>query len=193
MLNRLVPALCFFAGSLGILHAQARYTATRAGDLQVGGDFVVANSDYETSDFKGAGIYATLDLTSHFGAEVDFHDIGSSQGTDEYERTYEIGGRYFRSYGRFSPYVKALYGRGVFNFTQYATGSGYYFTEANLAYNEFVGGAGVDIRIRPYLNARVDYEYQDWHSFPPNGLTPQLLSVGAAYHFGGGLRRGKHY
>jgi hypothetical protein len=33
------------------------------------------------------------------------------------------------------------------------------------------------------LNARVDYEYQRWISFPPNGLSPWIVSIGAAYRF----------
>ena len=102
-----------------------------------------------------------------------------------YERTYEIGPRYVRDYGRFSPYVKAMYGRGVFNFPPQ--------NAANLAYNMFAGGAGVDYRVLPYLNVRFDYEYQDWSSFPPTGLKPQLFTIGAAYHFPGHLRRAEHY
>ena len=70
-----------------------------------------------------------------------------------------------------------MYGRGVFNFTQNGT------TTANLAYNMFVGGVGLDYKIIPSLNARADFEYQDWLSFPPNGLTPNVLTIGLAYHF----------
>ncbi len=32
---------------------------------------------------------------------------------------------------------------------------------------------------------RGDYEYQKWTSFPNGGLTPQLVTIGAAYHFTG--------
>jgi hypothetical protein len=30
---------------------------------------------------------------------------------------------------------------------------------------------------------RVDYEYQRWLSFPPNGLSPWILGIGVAYRF----------
>jgi opacity protein-like surface antigen len=54
---------------------------------------------------------------------------------------------------------------------------------ANLAYNIFAIGAGVDYHVLPGLNVRAEYEYQQWLSFPPNGLTPKIFSVGAAYRF----------
>lgn len=168
------------------LFGQATTTASRRFDLQAGGQFVFSKSDYYAQLLKGAGVYATVDFTYHFGAEIDFRQVNSPIDSG-YERTYEAGARYHRTYGRFSPYVKAMYGRGVFNFVQGST------VLANLAYNEFVGGAGTDIRILPYLNVRADYEYQTWRGFPQNGLTPQLFSIGAAYHFPGTLKRGRHF
>ena len=68
-----------------------------------------------------------------------------------------------------------MIGRGVFNYPAYY--------HANLAYNMYAPGAGVDVRIKSYLNVRGDFEYQQWPSFPPNGLSPAVLSIGAAYHF----------
>ena len=178
MLKRFLFALALSATALLCAHdarSQAVYTASRAGDLQVGVDGVLVNSDYETKDFRGAGFYSTFDFKPHFGAEIDFRQANSSQGTGEYERTYEVGARYLRHYGRFTPYIKAMYGRGVFNFSYTiispTTGAVSYGLAANLAYNEFVGGVGVDIAVARFLNVRADFEYQDWLSFPPNGLT----------------------
>ena len=165
---------------------QATTTASRQFDLQAGGGFVYDRSDYYTKPFHGYGIYSTLDFTPHFGAEVDFRQA-DSQVDKGYERTYEFGGRYHRNYRRFSPYVKALYGRGVFNYVYNGT------VVANLAYNEYALGGGVDYRLLSYLNVRADYEHQSWLNFPPNGLTPQLVTVGVAYHFPGGLKRGQRF
>lgn len=184
MLNRLVLASCLFGFTLPALLGQATSTASRRADLQVGGGFVIADSDYEVNKVKGATIYTTLDLTSHLGGELVFHQVNSSSGDSMYERTYEIGPRYFRTYGVVSPYIKAMYGRGVFNFPKGV---------ANLAYNMFAGGAGIDVRVLPYLNVRADFEYQDWLSFPPLGLHPKLYTIGIAYHFPGERRRGQHY
>ena len=175
---------CFFVVGCSVLQAQAIPTASRRADLQVGVGFTAGKSDYSPNDYKGGAVYATLDFTGHLGAEFVIHQIDSPDNDSAYERTYELGGRYFRTYGRFSPYVKAMYGRGVFNFP---------LNTANLAYNIYTGGAGTDVRILPYLNVRADYEYQTWLSFPPNGLNPQIVTFGVAYHFPGGLRRGEHY
>lgn len=167
-----------------MLLAQSLPTARRAADLQVGGGFVIDKSDYLTTNLKGFAFYTTLDLTRHWGGEFVIHQAYSGTGDQAYHRTYELGPRYHRDYGRFAPYVKAMYGRGVFN---YPNGV------ANLAYNMFALGAGLDFKVKSYLNVRADYEYQDWLSFPPNGLHPQLITFGVAYHFPGDLRRGKHW
>ena len=180
----LVLANCLLIASTSVLTAQSVATAKRRADLQVGIGFDIASSDYIANKIKGFSFYTTLDLTNHFGGEFVIHQVNSNTGDQLYERTYEIGPRYHRTYGRFSPYIKAMYGRGVFNFPN---------SVANLAYNMFAIGAGTDVRVTRYLNVRGDYEYQDWRSFPPNGLTPQVVTIGVAYHFPGGLKRGLHW
>ena len=93
---------------------EATATATRSLDFKVGGGFTNLNSDYLPSRFNGGAVYADLDFYfRHFGAEAEFHFAKDSSGSDQYEKTYEIGGRYFRTYGRFVPYAKVLWGRGV--------------------------------------------------------------------------------
>jgi len=179
-----VIASCLFGVFLPALLGQATSTASRRADLQIGVGFVGDQSDYYPQLLKGAAFYTTLDFTNHLGGEFVIHQANSPVGDSLYERTYEIGPRYFRNYGRYSPYLKAMYGRGVFNFPNGV---------ANLAYNMFAGGAGVDIHVLDYLNVRLDYEYQDWGSFPPRGLTPQVYTFGVAYHFPGYLRRSRHY
>jgi len=186
LLNRIVMASCLFGFAVPALMGQASATASRRADFQVGVGFVVNNADYPYAPqtLKGLAVYSTLDLSSHLGAELVFHQANSGSGDSLYQRTYEIGPRYFRTYGLFSPYVKAMYGRGVFNFPRNA---------ANLAYNLFAGGAGVDIRVLRSLNLRGDYEFQDWMGFPATGLKPQLFTFGVAYHFPADMRKGKHY
>jgi hypothetical protein len=172
------------AGGACIAHAQALPTASRLADAQVGGLYVNADSDYSRSRFNGYGIYGDLDFHHGFGAEAEFHFVGDGDpNTNVYERTYEIGARYSRHYGRYQPYAKLMIGRGVFNYS---------FNVANLAYNIGAIGIGSDIRVKRHFNVRVDYEYQKWLSFPEQGtpgltnnnsLSPTLLSAGAAYHF----------
>ena len=176
-------ALSIFASACGSALGQAIPTASRAGDLQVGLGYTNANADYSyvTDRIGGLNFYTDFDLREHLGVEVDFHQL-EDPGSDVYERTYELGGRYVRHYGRFGPYARAMYGRGVLNFPR---------NVANLAYNLLAGGIGVDVAVDPRVNVRADFEYQDWLSAPGAGLnlTPSLLTVGVAYHFGGGRPR----
>ncbi len=184
MIKRLAIACFLLGGSVTALTAQAVSTASRRADLQIGVGFVGVNSDYAPDNFRGFALYTTYDVTNCWGGEFVFHQANSPYGDKLYERTYEIGPRFHRTYGRLSPYVKAMYGRGVFNFP---------LDVANLAYNLFAVGLGSDIRVLPYLNVRIDYEYQRWINFPPTGLGPQILTVGMAYHFPGSLKRSRHY
>jgi opacity protein-like surface antigen len=200
-LKKALLILALVAANACAAFAQSDSTISRAGDLQLGGGFSSIKPDYGTKTLSGFNIYATFDFKSWLGIEADFHHASEHDSSLLYERTYEIGPRFFRRYGRFTPYAKALIGRGVFNYPPRCldkttfqvtsctspnvdpdtTGSA-----ANLAYNMFALGGGVDVRIAPRINARADYEYQDWSSFTPNGLSPQVYSFGVAYHFGGG-------
>jgi opacity protein-like surface antigen len=166
-------ALLTFSSSA---HAQASAaTASRKADLQVGGYFVIVpKPDYTDHTFYGGGAYATYDFMRNFGVEASYRQANTSSDEKTYERTYEIGGRYVRHYGRLNPYVRASYGRGVFNFPE---------NQGNFAYNLFSFGGGVDVRAMKHINVRGDYEYQHWMNFLQSGLSPQVISIGAAYHF----------
>lgn len=165
------------------LFAQVQPAAKKKADLQIGTSFDLAGPDYGTNKLYGFGFYTTADFRSHLGVEEDFHqlyDPDSHAGI--YERTYEIGPRYFWRFGRFEPYVKVLAGRGVFNFPpdpRHPSNG----PAANLAYTIWTGGFGTDYRLRPSINIRADYEFQQWIGLPPNGLTPRVFSLGIAYHF----------
>lgn len=183
-MRTLVVLFLFFAGS-SLAYSQARATASRIADGQIGFNYINANSDYARSRFNGYGIYGDLDFHRGFGVEAEYRFINDGDPfpqTNVYQRTYQIGARYSRHYGRYQPYAKLLVGRGVQN---------YPYDVANLAYNIGTLGAGSDIRVTRHFNARVDYEYQHWFSFSRTGtpgtrndsLTPTHLSAGIAYHF----------
>ena len=161
---------------------QASYTATRAGDLQVGAGVSFGSSNYDSPRLGGTGeslrgvdLYSTFDFRPHIGIEANFRQVKPSYGADVYERTYEIGGRYVYPISRLNPYVKLMYGRGVFNYPN---------NIANLAYNLYSVGAGADFRLLRNVNLRVDYEHGHWFRFPLGALTPNVGTIGAAYHFG---------
>lgn len=170
-------------GCGNVLFAQARPTASKAGDLQVGGLFSLASPDYGPNVLHGFGAYATFDIRYHWGIEGSFHQLNGPNGLENiYERTYEVGPRYVLHFGPWAPYGKLVIGRGVFQFPpdpRHPQNG----PAANLAYTIWGGGFGTDYHLTHSLNLRLDYELQQWHSFPPNGLSPRVLSFGLAYHF----------
>ena len=172
MIARLAIALLL--GGSSLLHAQAVPTASRAGDLQVGAGFTIAKPGYGQQSFQGFTAYADFDLRSHLGIEAEFHQFSSATGDQSYQRTYLLGGRYFRPCGPLVPYVKVMFGRGDFN---------YPFGATDLAYNLFAAGVGADYTLRPSLSLRGEFEMQRWSGFSSPGLNPQLVTLGIAYHF----------
>ncbi|HKO20006.1 MAG TPA: hypothetical protein VJU82_14070 [Acidobacteriaceae bacterium] len=167
---------CVILGSFQRLPAQGLPTATRAGDLQIGGGFTFARSAYNFTPLHlvGESVYATFDMRHRWGGEFDFHNVKPTEDSTVYERTYEIGPRVFVLRDPFKPYAKVMYGRGVYNFSQ---------SRANIAYNIYTIGGGIDISVRRSLNVRADYEYQNWAGFPLGTLHPSVVTIGAAYHF----------
>ena len=174
----LIERLAFglLLGGASGLFAQATPTASRAADLQIGAGYTIAKPDYTQQTFQGFTAYGDFDFNLHLGIEAEFHQVGSTTGDQMYQRTYEIGGRYFRTCGPLVPYAKAMIGRGDFN---------YPYGLADLSYNMFAVGGGADFKLGPYLRLRGEYEFQKWRSFPNGGLTPQLVTIGIAYHFAG--------
>ena len=159
------------------LTAQAQRTvatARRNAALQVGGGFALASPDYTQFRFRGGSLYATLDFSPHLGVEFMFHQVNTPASDGIYERTYELGPRYVWHFRGVEPFVKASYGRGVFNYPD---------NVANLAYNMFTVTGGADIRLQRHVYARAEFEAQRWLDFPPNGLSPKVVTVGAAYRF----------
>ena len=171
-----------------LLMSQAMPTATRRLDMQVGGLFSIANpgiaSDatirYGQMNFKGGGLYTTIDPANHLGVELSVRQVFGIEGV--HERTYELGPRLYLTHGRFMPYGKILFGRAVFNFPN---------DMANQAFTEGALGGGLDYRVSSVFYLRADYEYQRWLGFGtqvsafPGSLSPSVASFGVAYHFGG--------
>ena len=158
------------------LLGQGLPTATRAGDLQIGGGFTFARSGYNFTPIHliGESFYTTFDMRHHWGGEFDFHNVKATEDSTIYERTYEIGPRVFLNRGALAPYAKVMYGRGVYNFPRGL---------ANIAYNIYTFGGGADLAVKRSLNVRLDYEYQNWAGFPLGTLHPSVVTLGVAYHF----------
>lgn len=92
------------------LKAQAKPTATRALDVQLGGMFDVANPDYGNGNVRGFGMYGTFDWRRHLGIEVSVRSLLDGNNSRNLRlRSFEIGPRYVLHAGAWSPYAKVLY------------------------------------------------------------------------------------
>ena len=124
-------------------------------------------------NFKGGGLYTTIDPANHLGVELSVRQVFGIEGV--HERTYELGPRLYLTHGRFMPYGKVLFGRAVFNFPN---------DMANQAFTEGALGGGLDYRVSSVFYLRADYEYQRWLGFGtqvsafPGSLSPVSPRLG---------------
>lgn len=171
-------------------HAQALYTASRAGDLQFGGNFSFAASHYLPVDtqgspaplsdltrqvhLRGGGAYTSFDMRHHVGVELDFLRLGATDDTST-QTSFEAAGRYilFRGFHTV-PYLRAGFGHGWYGYPQ---------NLATVGYNLYGLGGGLDYHLTHSFNVRAAYEYQSWLGVPLKNPQPQVVSVGLAYRF----------
>ena len=152
--------------------SQAIPTASRAADVQVGIGYSAARPDYVHRTFAGYAGYADLDLRPHIGAEVEFHSIFDTAGSQLAERSYELGLRYRTTYRRLVPYAKGMFGLGRL---KYPGGL------ATLDYPLLAPGIGADFAVSAHIHLRGEYEYQHWTGFNKGGLHPQIVTFAVAY------------
>ena len=180
---------CIFAVSIAALmlastssaHAQAMPAASRPGLLQAGITLSDANTDELTKRIGGASAYATFDFSENLGVEFDAHVLTFDTPQDFGEESFLLGHRYVKHYkDRYDPYVRAQAGIGKTISQNPYVALGTPGTPGTYGAYAFAGG--LDIRIPYNLSVRaIDYEYQLWPGFKPNGLSPSMVSVGIAY------------
>ena len=178
MLKATLYALTLIA-STPLLHAQKVYSASRRESIQVGFAGSSYSLDYGEGREKGFTIFGDIDLSHHLGAEVLYRNASIDTPGDIGENHLLAGPRGFITRGRFTPYLKGLAGLGTINFQQ-----GTFLVDHSEHYFIFALGGGLDIRATQHIVVRaIDYEYQIWPTFKPNGLSPTGFSVGVAYKF----------
>jgi opacity protein-like surface antigen len=170
----LAAGLCFAP----FAHAQANPTATRLSHVQIGGGYTYARTDYGQRGNKGFTIYGDYDIGVHFGAEAEYHYTSVSTPNHVTENSFLIGPRFILRKHNWRLYGKGMIGIGHFAVPLTPTNT----VRADENDFAFAGGGGVEYQITSRLVIRpVDVEYQRW-SFR-TGLTPLVLTTGAAFHF----------
>lgn len=157
--------------------AQAGPTATALSNLQIGGGYTYARTDYGQKGDKGFTVYGDYDIGLHWGAEAVYHYASVSTPNGISENSFGIGPRVILRSHHFKPYGKVMIGLG-------------HITSSNPlirpALNEtdfvFSGGGGLEYLIGSHLSLRpIDVEYQRWSL--KNGLNPVTFTTGVAYRF----------
>lgn len=164
------------------LSAQALPTATRGGFLQVGAEYSNQNTDYLQKRIAGISGYASFDFTAHLGVEVNVRSLTIDTPQDYSQSAYEGGLRYVYPIHRFRPFARVSAGIGGYNSNRpYIHLPG---TVSSGTYGMYSFGGGLDIVFSHHINVRaIDFEQQEWPGWAPNGLTPTVISFGAAYRF----------
>jgi len=113
-LDRTTGALVLLGGA-SILYGQAIPTASRAGDAQIGVGYSLAGQTTSRRTSRVSPLTPTSPRP-HFGVEAEFHQIDNTAGYQSFQRTYEFGGRYLRSYGPLVTLHQAMIGHGQFEY-----------------------------------------------------------------------------
>jgi hypothetical protein len=157
--------------TLGVAFGQTFPTAANSLDLQIGGGFTTATSDYATGHINGYLVLGGLRLRDHLREETELRHYTNSKNSLS-ETSVLSGISYSMTFRGISPYIKGLAGAGFLK-NPNATG----------VLVRAVSG-GLDLTLNPSVHLRADYEYQSW---PPElgfeqGLVVKMFTVGGVYH-----------
>jgi hypothetical protein len=161
--------------------ASAQATATATGNaLSVGLSYQNIDPDYGPVRASGLGVFANYDFSRYVGATVELNFQTAFSNVVFHEQTYLVGARGEYHHGRLLGYGKLLIGAASGSAASGHPG----LLNAPGGYPLFAIGGGLDIHMEHHITIRaIDYEQQQWLDYHPNGLTPGVLSFGAAYRF----------
>jgi hypothetical protein len=179
-----IPAAALLLAAMfacaGKAAAQEDPTETKPGAfIAAGATYSAYKLDYGEHKLGGYSAFLDMNVTSHYGLEVEERRLVFNQQANVHTSTLLVGPRIVFDplvLRGFTPYVKLLVGQGNFNFPyNYATGS--YFVMAP--------GAGIDVQLghSKFGLRLIDVEYQDWPQFSFGPLHTYGVSTGISYRF----------
>lgn len=128
----------------------------------------IPNADYSPNKIEGS-LYSIFEFALPVDIESDTHRVKITTQADIRESS---------SLPPFLSLRQGLFGLSRFKYQ--------YDRDPNTAYTykTYSFGGGLDIQAKQGVNVRaIDFEYQQWPGYPPNGFAPQVWTIGAAYAF----------
>lgn len=181
-----ISVLLIACATAAQMYAQVTPSATRGRiSVTVGGIGSAFQPDYAGGGVAasapnwlfGIGAYTDVRFSRWVQIEAEGRWMRFNQYADISQDNYLIGPRIpIKTYGKFTPYGKFLFGIGHMNFEHNAT---------SCRCSDLVYGGGVDYRLSPRLSWRaVDFEYQQWPNWYANQnaqLHPYGFSTGIGF------------
>ncbi len=145
-----------------------------------GGAVSIINTDWAPRDMIGITAFADATYKAHYGIEVEGRTVQFDQWSTLREDTIGGGGRYVFPIGRFQPFAKGLIGIGSIDFPRVPDWPANYTHDTFFLYEL---GGGTDYNLTRKVALRAQYDYQFWPRWPPHGLSPRGITIGAVWQF----------
>jgi opacity protein-like surface antigen len=161
--------------------AQSRPTASKEAAISFFGTYSRVSTDRESEKDNGftVGFAYTRYLHWLLTPSLEVRSKIATGGTVS-EKTFGGGIRVEHRFKNFYPYANFFGSYGKITFTNPITsvpGPRYYYDDSTV----YSTGAGLDYDITSNWAARVDYQFEHWHTGLKNTFTPQIFSIGILY------------
>jgi opacity protein-like surface antigen len=163
------------------IEAQSSPTASKEAAISFFGTYSRVSTDRESEKDNGftVGFAYTRYLHWLLTPSLEVRSKIATGGTVS-EKTFGGGIRVEHRFKNFYPYANFFGSYGKITFTNPITsvpGPRYYYDDSTV----YSTGAGLDYDITSNWAARVDYQFEHWHTGLKNTFTPQIFSIGILY------------
>jgi opacity protein-like surface antigen len=163
------------------IEAQSSPTASKEAAISFFGTYSRVSTDRESEKDNGftVGFAYTRYLHWLLTPSLEVRSKIATGGTVS-EKTFGGGIRVEHRFRNFYPYANFFGSYGKITFTNPITsvpGPRYYYDDSTV----YSTGAGLDYDITSNWAARVDYQFEHWHTGLKNTFTPQIFSIGILY------------
>jgi opacity protein-like surface antigen len=163
------------------LRAQGLPTASKEAAISFFGTYSRVNTDRSSQKDNGFTVGFAYTRYLHWLLTPSLEvRCKIATGSTVSEKTFGGGIRVEHRFKNFYPYADFFGSYGKITFANPVTsvpGPRYYYDDSTV----YSTGAGLDYDITSTWAARVDYQFEHWHTGLKNTFTPQIFSIGILY------------